>query len=536
MDINGTAIAGASRPHDRGSMSEEVSIVEARHARRPATLACTAAALAVIWTVGIAQQQTQGEARPTSRAIASAVERELHDDHVSLDDVRVVVEDQKATLTGTVGNLIAYERAEKIAETVKGVRSVANELHVRPERGVASDALATRTKEALIVNAATEAFDVDVSNPSYGVVRLTGHVDSWPERILVDRVAKSVAGVIEVRNDVIVDFTRARSDDELEAEIAAMLRWDLYVDGGLIRVAADEGRVELAGLVGSAAEKRRARAIAWTSGVKSVDTSALEVVEWARDDRLKDLESDSENELEIAVMRALANHPYVQSRIAASIDAGVVTLRGDVLSLGEKRAAVAAVYSIMGVESVRDRMRVRSVPAAGKGFGRDERIERAVVSALRAHAVTEARDIAVEVERGVVDLYGDVDNAYERSAADTVAASVRGVRQVNNRLTVTTDDEWLSFNPYVDEWPANTYVWYDPRRRRVWTEDTALVREVREQLKWSPYVEADKIQVTAHDGVIVLEGTVDTDRQRRVARANAMASGAAQVVDRLEVN
>jgi osmotically-inducible protein OsmY len=59
-----------------------------------------------------------------------------------------------------------------------------------------------------------------------------------------------------------------------------------------------------------------------------------------------------------------------------------------------------------------------------------------VKSALAADEMTEAHEINVEVNRGVVQLSGFVDSATAKAAATTVAMSVTGVKDVDNELAI----------------------------------------------------------------------------------------------------
>ncbi|MGB5131600.1 MAG: BON domain-containing protein [Steroidobacteraceae bacterium] len=59
-----------------------------------------------------------------------------------------------------------------------------------------------------------------------------------------------------------------------------------------------------------------------------------------------------------------------------------------------------------------------------------------VKAALIANADTKAYQINVETQQGVVRLLGAVDNAKAKTAASTVAMSVKGVKEVKNELTL----------------------------------------------------------------------------------------------------
>lgn len=59
-----------------------------------------------------------------------------------------------------------------------------------------------------------------------------------------------------------------------------------------------------------------------------------------------------------------------------------------------------------------------------------------VKSALAADEVTKARQINVESFRGTVQLSGFVNTSEEKKRAERIAASIEGVRDVENNITV----------------------------------------------------------------------------------------------------
>ena len=66
----------------------------------------------------------------------------------------------------------------------------------------------------------------------------------------------------------------------------------------------------------------------------------------------------------------------------------------------------------------------------------DAAIGAKVKSALISSSETKARDIDVNVNKGVVQLSGFVDNANEVAAAQRIASNVAGVQRVDNRLSI----------------------------------------------------------------------------------------------------
>jgi osmotically-inducible protein OsmY len=153
-----------------------------------------------------------------------------------------------------------------------------------PVRSGAND-LESSIVHALVSNPGTEGADVSVQAELDGSVRLAGRVHSQAGRELVERVAKEVAGVTSVRNDLEVGPQLARGDREIEREIGALLQEDSALDEGAVEVRVHDGVVELAGTVQSAAEKDRAVEAARATGAMIVDARGLNVGRAHREQR-----------------------------------------------------------------------------------------------------------------------------------------------------------------------------------------------------------------------------------------------------------
>lgn len=59
--------------------------------------------------------------------------------------------------------------------------------------------------------------------------------------------------------------------------------------------------------------------------------------------------------------------------------------------------------------------------------------------------------------------------------------------------------------------------------------------DIEDELFWSPFVDADEVEVSVEDGVATLTGQVDSWTKRNVASGHALEGGALRVVNRLEV-
>ncbi|NNE43453.1 MAG: BON domain-containing protein [Gemmatimonadetes bacterium] len=409
--------------------------------------------LAVAMTVALASApdaRAEKTALPDS-SITNAVTYEFSADHaVPAPRIDVTTDDGIVSLTGTVDNLLAKERAVRLAETVRGVRSVVDRVTVKPPRPRADEAVRDDVVAALLMDPAADSYEIGVDVED-GHVTLTGTVQSWKERELSETVARSVRGVTGVTDEIRVDYGADRPDLEIQTDIAEALRWNSLVDHELIQVSVEDGAVRLTGLAGTAAEKRRARLEAWTQGVKSVDDSNLRVARWSRDENLREPDklALTAGEIREAVEDALARDPRVYSfNVTPAVATGTVTLRGTVDNLEAKRAAESTARNTVGVLAVDNLLRVEPEHVAT-----DTAIEAQIRASFERDPLVWALNVGIRVEDGTVHLTGTVDTQYESARADAIAGRVPGVTEVVNRIKVRNYAK--TFNPHVDSW------WYD---------------------------------------------------------------------------
>jgi len=143
------------------------------------------------------------------------------------------------------------------------------------ELGADDATLTARVKTALIDSPEVKAHEVDVET-FRGVVQLNGFVDSSSARSAATRVAGSVDGVREVRNNLAVNTQSGTvgevvDDSVLTAKVKTSLIADTRTKAGQINVETKGGIVQLSGFVDSAAEKAEAGEIAGSiAGVRGV--------------------------------------------------------------------------------------------------------------------------------------------------------------------------------------------------------------------------------------------------------------------------
>jgi len=431
-------------------------------------------------------------------------------------------------LSGSVDNILAKDRAVKIAQTVKGVRAVIDSIQVNaPYRTDAE--LENDIINALLTDPATDSYEINVK-ANEGHIKLSGNVDSWQEKQLSEYVTKGIVGVKSVENNISINYTLNRPDYEIREEVKQSLANDIRIDDGLINVSVQKGNVVLTGEVGSASEKAIAYSKAWTAGVKSVNSENLKVSLWSRDDNFRESKYvfKPDNEIKNAVKDALFYDPRVLSFMPEiSVDQGVVTLTGRIDNLKAKKAAEQTANNVVGVSRVKNYLKVRPaiIPA-------NKDLEADIETAMLKNPIVEMWEIDVKAHHGIVYLNGIVDSYFEKSTAEDIASKTNGVLAVENNLTVQDNNDYY----FYDYYGWNTYfppyqvdIVYDYR------SDYAIKQDIIDEIWWSPYVNEDEVEVTVENGTATLTGTVDTKREKVFAEINALEGGALDVNNKLMV-
>jgi osmotically-inducible protein OsmY len=229
--------------------------------------------------------------------------------YLRANDLKVSVDNGKATLTGTVEESVNKDLAREIALGVSGITDVDNQIVVQPDytppaRAPNSDrafgeviddasiTAAVKSKLAWSRDADAVGMDVDTRR---GKVTLSGNADSKAEKDKAGRLAANTRGVVSVDNQLVVagngkpsvkdnakGVTRETksevADGWITTKVKSTFMYSSNVDGGDISVSTKKGIVTLSGKVDSGAERALAIELAQNvRGVKSVQSKGLTV-------------------------------------------------------------------------------------------------------------------------------------------------------------------------------------------------------------------------------------------------------------------
>lgn len=142
----------------------------------------------------------------------------------------------------------------------------------------------------------------------------------------------------------------------------------------------------------------------------------------------------------------------------------------------------------------------------------DSQIHSDVIEELRWDTRVKETDVGVEVDDGIVTLTGTVDSWGARLAAAEAAHRVSGVLDVVNEVVVH---------------PVGS----------MQHTDLDVARGAREALQRDVFVPSDRITTTVTDGIVTLEGTVESwIEYDDAARAVARIAGVREVKNHLVVD
>ncbi|WP_460615454.1 BON domain-containing protein [Hymenobacter seoulensis] len=433
--------------------------------------------------------------------------------------LEVSTEQGIVTLAGFTDNLLSVARAEAIAQTVRGVRGVVNKLEIRTSE-VPDNQLVSEVEDAMAADPATASYRL-TCRAQAGEVELRGGVRTWAERQLVLRVVKAVRGIRRLTDRMhYMESLPARPDAELATQIRELLRWNVRMHAGLVRVAVFQGKATLSGLVGSAAERSIVVGTAWTVGALQVDSQELRVEPGAPDQEIR--QDTYAYHPDAAVAQAIRDTFFYDPRVISSeptilVKSGVVTLSGTVSSLAAKVAAEQDARGVVGVRLVSNELHVRPTHPKEDPF-----IELRVRAALGRDRFVGQLNLGVQSWQGLVSLTGSVHTQFLRDHAEQVASGINGVAQVLNHVQVLRS--WAP-TPDAAGRPLS----------QVASPDEALARAITQQMAWNVFLHNQDVQVAVRDGHVTLRGNVEAWHQSQVAIRSVYAAGAAQVSNSLEI-
>jgi len=444
--------------------------------------------------------------RPTDKEITRWVEEALKTDYrVDRSNIKVTTDSGIVTLTGEAETLVAKRYADLEARKIRGVLEVINKVNVLATHRSATDIQRDlRLRYVNSLDPELQNITVDVAN---GRVTLSGQVDSESQRRRAELIPTELQGVRAVDNHLEIVVKHPRTDGQIRKDVLNTLGRDVYFADVFMDVAVKNGIVTLRGKVATAYQKKRAAEdCLLVDNVKAVKNDLVIGMDHDTGIRRKapvPTDAQLQNNVRGALLQNLqVVNPY---RIAVEAKNGRVTLRGVVASRHQQLLAVQDAHAVIGVIGVTD------LTSVGPERRDDKTIYENIRFALGTDSALSKFSIGIGLQDGIVTLSGGVKTAYEKAHAADIAARVKGVRKVINRINVN---------------PIDSY------------SDATLKKQIESRLAHNGQTQwiVDQIDLQVRDGVATLTGTVNTWAEcTEAATVAALTDGVRNVVNRLRV-
>jgi len=215
--------------------------------------------------------------------------------------------------------------------------------------------------------------------------------------------------------------TMVHTDQEIQADVLAELRWDSSVQANEIGVSVKDSVVTLSGAVDTYLKKWRAEEAAHrVNGVIAV----------ANDITVRTIGERTDADIAAAAVHALKwNASIPADKIQVTVDKGWVTLKGDMEWQYQRQEAERVVRRLWGVKGVSNLVLVKPQVSPAD-------LKKKIETALVRSAEVDAKNITVEVQGGKAILKGRVRTWSERQEAERTAWLAPGITSVDNQITL----------------------------------------------------------------------------------------------------
>jgi osmotically-inducible protein OsmY len=225
-----------------------------------------------------------------------------------------------------------------------------------------------------------------------------------------------------------------KMDDSIESSAKKSYVFKTYLKDDDIKIKSEDGVVVLTGTVSEESHKSLAQdTVASLPGVKNVDNK-LEV-------KGEHPAEKSDAWITTKVKTTLLFHRSVSAITEVNTKDGIVTLKGNADNQAEKDLTTEYAKDIDGVKDVKNEMTVAKTSKKKTGDTVGEKIDDASITAqvkmtLLFHRSTSAVNTKVETNNSIVTLSGKARNAAEKDLVTKLVEDVKGVKSVNNQMTV----------------------------------------------------------------------------------------------------
>jgi osmotically-inducible protein OsmY len=199
-------------------------------------------------------------------------------------------------------------------------------------------------------------------------------------------------------------------------------------------------------------------------------------------------------------------------KIDVHVEQGTAVLKGKVENQVDRELAERIALDTQGIQKVDNQLEIDANVAAEPGTKANmaQRFEDATLTAtvkskLLWNSVTEALNIDVDSEAGVVTLKGRATSPEGKDLAGSLASNTDGVTSVNNLISISAADSIASRTEPQTSNPAEQL------------SDAWITSKVKSSLIYSRNLDGLNIKVETKDGLVTLNGVVANFAEKELA-------------------
>lgn len=213
--------------------------------------------------------------------------------------------------------------------------------------------------------------------------------------------------------------TLTHTDQEIQSDVMAELRWDPSVPATEIGVVVKDGVVTLTGIVDTYLKKWRAEEAAHrVNGVTAV----------ANEIQVRTLGERTDSDIAAAAVQALdLNSSIPTGKVHVTVDKGWVTLKGELEWQYQRQEVERVIRRLWGVKGVSNLITVKPLATPSD-------LKKKIEDALVRSAQVDAERITVEVQGSRAVLKGKVRSWAEREEAERIVWLAPGISSVDNQI------------------------------------------------------------------------------------------------------
>lgn len=214
----------------------------------------------------------------------------------------------------------------------------------------------------------------------------------------------------------------------------------------------------------------------------------------------------TDSQIQADVIQALKWDPSVtHEHIGVAVSDAIATLTGSVPSYIEKWSAEKATQRVAGVKAVVEKVEVK---LSGSLLRDDHDIAKAIIEQFKWNVQVPDQLVKVSVEDGWVELTGEVEWGYQKTAAENCVQGLASVKGISNSISI--------------------------KAKKVQPE--VIKQKIEEALKREIEREARGISVEVNGGNVTLSGNVHSYSEKSNARWAALcAAGVTSVKNNLHI-